>query len=231
MPEELRKFYNPVVFPEEQSAIRGFVHDEVTAREHEDADEVRNKYFRSKFDFWYAETMKQMQLTNRELESAYEYHRDLDPQIERRADFMFSYTDYDNDRERAFQRFRKEMDKQITLKDIGDKLDQFLLDEKAAGIQYLDPTKDQGGKNVKSASKDVTSFDMTWTGRLFKNVDPLKPLLMDDPSELDSMPEGVDTPYRDILDRIKYEDERTDYSQKALTADQRTEMALFHSFK
>jgi hypothetical protein len=58
-----------------------------------------------------------------------------------------------------------------------------------------------------------------------------RPILIDDASELDSMPEGVDTPYRDILDRIKYEDERTDYSAKTLTADQRTEMALFHSFK
>ena len=47
---------------------------------------------------------------------------------------MFSYFDYDNDRERVMEKFRKEMDKQITLKDIGEKLDQFLLDEKAAGI-------------------------------------------------------------------------------------------------
>ena len=60
---------------------------------------------------------------------------------------------------------------------------------------------------------------MTWTGKLFKDSDPLKPLLMDDPSELDAMPEDVDTPYRDILDRIKYEDERTDYSAKTLSPD------------
>ncbi len=72
---------------------------------------------------------------------------------------------------------------------------------------------------------------MTWTGRIFKNQDPLKPLLLDDPSPLDSLPEGYDVNYRDILNRIKYEDERTDYSAKTLTADQRTEMALFHSFK
>ena len=72
---------------------------------------------------------------------------------------------------------------------------------------------------------------MSWTGRIFKNVDPLKPLLMDDDSELDRMAEGLDTPYRDILDRIKYEDSRTDYSYKTLTPDQRTEMSLFHSFK
>ncbi len=47
---------------------------------------------------------------------------------------MFSYFDYENDRERALNKFRKERNKQVTLKDIGDKLDQLLLDEKAAGI-------------------------------------------------------------------------------------------------
>lgn len=78
--------------------------------------------------------MSQIQLTNRDLESAAHFHKDLDPQIARRADFMLNYFDYDNDRERALQKFRKEMNKQITLKDIGQKLDQFLLDEKAAGI-------------------------------------------------------------------------------------------------
>ena len=126
------------------------------------------------------------------------------------------------------------MDRQVTLKDIGEKLDQFILDEKAAGFQYMDPSKPSHGPNatIATAAKDLTSLDLTWTGRLFKDLDPLKPLLLDDPSsELDQMPEGVDTPYRDILERIKYEDERTDYSQKTLTADQRTEMALFHSFK
>ena len=53
MPEEIRKIYNPMAFPEEQSALRGFVNDATTAREHEDADEIRSKYFRAKYDFWY----------------------------------------------------------------------------------------------------------------------------------------------------------------------------------
>lgn len=63
--------------------------------------------------------MSKIQLTSRDLESAAHYHTVSDPQIARRADFMFNYFDYDNDRERAMQKFRKEMNKQITLKDIG----------------------------------------------------------------------------------------------------------------
>ena len=86
-------------------------------------------------------------------------------------------------------------------------------------------------ERVPSAEKDSSNFEMTWSGRIFKDADPLKPLLMDDPSPLDSMPEDVDTPYRDILARIKHEDSRTDYSKGTLTPEQKTEVALFHSFK
>jgi small subunit ribosomal protein S9 len=52
---------------------------------------------------------------------------------------------------------------------------------------------------------------------------------LDDASGLDGLPDFEDIPYRDILDRIKYADERTDYS--TLTGEQRSEIALFHSFK
>jgi hypothetical protein len=39
-----------------------------------------------------------------------------------------------------------------------------------------DPSKLQ--RTIKAVSKDFTSFEMTWTGGLFKNVDPLKPLYL-----------------------------------------------------
>jgi hypothetical protein len=67
--------------------------------------------------------------------------------------------------------------------------------------------------------KDSSNFELSWTGRIFKDVDPLKPLMLDDDSRLDSMFEDEDTPYRDLLDRIKYEDARTDYSMNSLSAD------------
>jgi small subunit ribosomal protein S9 len=109
-------------------------------------------------------------------------------------------------------------------------LDKFILDEKAEGLRYLDYNQN-GDELPKAAQQDTSSFELSWAGRIFKDQDPLKPLLMDDPSRLDKMPEDTDTPYRDILDRIKYEDSRTDYSYQSLTPDQKTEIALFHSFK
>jgi hypothetical protein len=33
--------------------------------------------------------------------------------------------------------------------------------------------------------KDSSNFELSWTGRIFKDVDPLKPLMLDDDSRLD----------------------------------------------
>jgi len=43
--------------------------------------------------------------------------------------------------------------------------------------------------------------------------------LLEDDYPLDNMPESTDIPYRDILDRIKYEDEHQDHTKDSLTAD------------
>jgi hypothetical protein len=53
---------------------------------------------------------------------------------------MYNYIDYDNDRARVRNRLMKEAHKKTTLKDIGELLDKFLLDERAEGLKYTDDT-------------------------------------------------------------------------------------------
>ena len=60
--------------------------------------------------------------------------------FKRRAEFMYSYFDYDNDRSRVRERFVNDLHKKITLKEIGEQLDKFLLDERAEGLRFLDIT-------------------------------------------------------------------------------------------
>ena len=183
-------------------------------------DELTTKYYRAKWDFYVREKLQQMKVSSRELEETANYHGGKDGKdamIRRRAEFMYNYFDYDNDRARVRNRFIEAAHKRTTLKDIGESLDKFLLDERAEGLRYMDMNKDDS--KVPSASKDTSSFEMTWTGRLFKDTDPLKPLLLDHDTPLDSMAEDLDTPYRDILNRIKYEDSRTDYSPNSLSAE------------
>ena len=43
---------------------------------------------------------------------------------------MYNFLDYDNDRSRVRERFIKEMNKKTSLKDIGELLDKFIIDER-----------------------------------------------------------------------------------------------------
>lgn len=78
------------------------------------------------------------------------------------------------------------MNKKTTLKDIGEALDKFILDDRGASLHWMDLTKDE---RVKTAEKDLTNLDLQWSGKIFRDTDPMKPLLLDDPSPLDNAPE------------------------------------------
>ena len=54
---------------------------------------------------------------------------------------MYNYLDYNNDRYRLREQFAHEMHKKTTLKDIGEKLDEFILDSKEKEIKYWDNSK------------------------------------------------------------------------------------------
>lgn len=56
--------------------------------------------------------------------------------MEQRVEFMYNYLDYRNDRHRLRERFATEMHKKTTLKDIGEKLDEIILDSKAKQWDY-----------------------------------------------------------------------------------------------
>lgn len=164
------------------------------------------------------ETLDQLKLTTAGLEEELYYHRQRDAQLERRADYMYSYVDYDNDRARIKMRFIKEINKKTTLKDIGDLLDQLILNEKAKGSDYYDPAVHMY-EYPKVATKDYSNFDFSWSGKIFNAQDPLKPLLLEDASDLDKMPRKTDIPYRDILRKIAEEDKTDDHSTRSLTED------------
>lgn len=67
--------------------------------------------------------MRQLRVTTIDIERATSFHEGedgVDEQIKRRAELMYDYFDYDNDRTKVRERFLKEAQKKTTLKDIGD---------------------------------------------------------------------------------------------------------------
>ncbi len=144
LPRELQKLFDPTVFTEGQSALRGIVSDETEARIQDGEDELREKYFRAKWNYYVREKMNQLKVSTRDLEEAAYYHggpNGIDEQIAKRAEFMYDYFDYDNDRARVRNRFIQEANKKTSLKEIGEMLDQFILDERSDSLRYTDITK------------------------------------------------------------------------------------------
>ena len=84
---------------------------------------------------------------------------------------------------------------------------------------------------LRYPGKDQSNWSMSIFGSVMEGKDPVKPHILDDQSSLDRMPEGLDTPLRDIIERVKFEDARRDHNPDTLTADEKLEIQLFHSFK
>ena len=62
-----------------------------------------------------------------EKNEAEQYDAWMGPRIE----YMYDYFDYDSDRTKIRKQFLTEMHKKTSIKDIGEKLDEFILDSKA----------------------------------------------------------------------------------------------------
>jgi small subunit ribosomal protein S9 len=104
--------------------------------------------------------------------------------MKQKLDFMYNYADFDNDRITMRTKFLKEMNKKTSLKDIGETLDDLVLDNKAKNWKYYNVTKNHKDGS-KRAEQDFTSEDFSWSGRVMKMTDPKAPLFYEDPSILD----------------------------------------------
>ena len=65
-----------------------------------------------------------------------ELGEEYDKDMKERVELMYSYDDFKHDRHILRDRFLNEMNRKTTLKDIGAKLDEFMLDNKANMAQY-----------------------------------------------------------------------------------------------
>ena len=73
----------------------------------------------------------QMKYTSEELAAERDYAEKHDEWMKPRIEYMYNYFDYDHDRTVIREKFLMEMHKKTTVKDIGEKLDEFILDSKA----------------------------------------------------------------------------------------------------
>lgn len=65
-----------------------------------------------------------------------EWAENYDKDMKERVELMYSFDDIRNNRHVLRNKFMHEMNKKTTLKDIGAKLDDFILDSKADSAQH-----------------------------------------------------------------------------------------------
>ena len=153
-----------------------------------------------------------------------------DERMNEKLDFMYHSLDYDYDRHRVRDKFLQECNKRTTLADIGETLDKLVIDSKAAMWKYYHLGTDHD-KQPARASKDYSSVDFKWSGKLLRTMDPKTPLWIDDENQMYQQEEGNIGMHQKVRDFVKYNDEHRDYSYGALSKDEKNEIALFHSMK
>lgn len=187
-------------------------------------------YYKGKLRFFEDCFNNQLALTSHGFESMREAVEVQDQWMSDKLDYMYDHLDYAHDRAKVRDKFLGEVNKRVTLEDVGETLDKMALDSKAAYAQTYQ-LEEHHSQQPRAATKAYSSADFTWAGRLLKHVDAKTPLFLEDPHQIDEEIEPVAEKLQQVYDRVHYEDAQRDYSYGALGPDEKTEIALFHSLK
>lgn len=129
-PEEIRKHMN-LNLPEFQNLYNPIV-DEESRQRYIDETEFKLRLFEAKWEWLKDRTLGQYKLTTEEVANKKKVADEYDRWIKPRVEFMYNYLDFDNERHAIRNRFLHEMNKKTTVKDIGEKLDEFTWSSKSA---------------------------------------------------------------------------------------------------
>ena len=87
------------------------------------------------------------------------------------------------------------------------------------------------GEEPYYAANDLDGREFTWSDKIMKEEEFIRPNYLDDDSKLQGMGESGEEMYKDAIGEVEWEDARTDHSIESLTKDERKEMQVFHYLK
>ena len=136
--------------------------------------------FEAKYKWHKDRVFKQFKPTTKKMFEDNMIADEYDTWMRKRVEFMYSYLDFDYDRARIRDRFLEQMNKKTTLRDIGEKLDEFVLTPKALNEYWHDSKHILEQPKSPTMDKDETDFD--WCASIVASLDPKKPNWLDDES-------------------------------------------------
>lgn len=101
--------------------------------------------------------------------------------MDAKLEYMYDHFDYDNDRAKARKKFLSEVNRRVTLEDIGETLDKLTHESKGENAEHYDLLRHHN-QSSRAAARDYSSADFNWSQKLLKATDPKTPLWLDDPS-------------------------------------------------
>ena len=111
-----------------------------------------------------------------------------DERMNYKLDFMYNHMDYDHDRAKVRSKFLDEINRRTTLEDIGEKLDQFILDSKAQNYKHYN-LAEHHNVQAESKGKSYGDKDFQWSSKLLSQQDPKAPSWFEDQSQINKMSE------------------------------------------
>jgi hypothetical protein len=134
IPSEIRKLMGVADLQRELQNLEYPIHNEEDAQNYRSINELAGGYYKAKWDHHVDKTLSQLKITTQEHDR--EWAENFDRDMKERVEIMYSYDDISNDRHILRNQFVREMNKKTTLRDIGSKLDEFILDSKANQAEF-----------------------------------------------------------------------------------------------
>lgn len=213
----------------EKQNLNFVVTDAKSSREKKAIDDIQIRYLRAKWDHYIDSKLAQLELTTDHFEEMSPVIEIEDEIMKNKMEYMYSYIDFRSDRHRARERFVKHVNKKSTIEDIGGLLDRFVLDSKA-NTEFFQPEHHILEK-PKYATKDVTEADLFWQAGYLATAEPIKPNWLDDNTDYDKQPTLMANIRKETVEQVMFQDAHRDHSIDSLTAEDKQEIILFHSFK
>jgi hypothetical protein len=173
-------------------------------------------YFKAKQQFISDQIENQVQLTTMEYEELAEKYTMEDKYMQHKLDYMYNFMDYDNDRLKVRQKFLDQMNKRVDLRDIGEMLDELVIENKAKHYKHYD-LREHYAQQPKRPTQDFTSNDFKWSGRLLKLIDAKAPYFIDNPDLINQADPNHQRKFQHMYDVVKHNDNVRDYSETSLT--------------
>ena len=205
-------------------------YDEESARDFEDHQRVKLTYYKAKLAFFEDCFQNQVRYRLLDFEKKREALEYEDQQMDDKLEFMYDQLDFDHDRSKVRRKFLSEVNRRVSLDDIGETLDKLIYESKGENAQYYDLLRHHNQES-RAAARDYTSEDFNWSAKLLKSMDPKTPLWLDNPDLINEAAPVLAEKAQQVYDKVKFRDEQTDHSFASLTKDEKTEIALFHSLK